>query len=151
MKRALAYVLMLCVLASAAVSCGHSRERRIPRAKMARIYADMFMADQWAVDNHLKQSADTLQFYEAVFEKYGCDSRDFRYSMQYYLKDPLRYSRIIKKSVSILEARRSEVRAAIARQEKARSDSLAAELAPRPENIIPEQKDSVKVKKIKSK
>lgn len=109
MKKYLTYILVFALVAVSAASCGN-RERRIPRSKMAKIYADMFMADQWLIKNYdYRAKSDTTLFYEAVFNKYGYDSKDFRYSMEYYLRDPLRYSRMLKKTSQILKNQKDKL------------------------------------------
>lgn len=109
MKKRLAYIVVFLCVVMGLVSCGKS-QKLIPRAKMSKIYAEMFMADQWLSSNHkyLVQS-DTTQFYDIVLNKYGYDSKDFRYSMEYYLQDPIRYGRILKKSAQILQGQRDRL------------------------------------------
>lgn len=71
---------------------------------MAKITADMLLADQWVASRRdLGRSLDTMVVYAPVFEKYGCDVDDYRASRAYYVQDPTRYARIIKKSVAMIE------------------------------------------------
>ena len=96
---------MLAVLAVALLlfSCG-KREKLIPRDTMSRIYADMFLADQWLrPKNDEFKRADTMRFYEPLFEKYGFTTEDFCYSVSHYLKDPRRFAKVLQKSSSILD------------------------------------------------
>ncbi len=89
-------------------SCGRNA-RVIPKNRMAEIYADMFVADQWLNQNFLaSRTADTTLVYEAVFEKYGYTSDDYRKSVDHYIQDPDRFARILRKSVLILEDRIAE-------------------------------------------
>lgn len=84
----------------------------IPRKKMVRIYADMFVADQWLNQNYkAERVADTSFVYEAIFEKYGYDSEDYRASVDYYIQDPDRFARILRQTVLELEDRMDEQRA----------------------------------------
>lgn len=83
----------------------------IPRGKMAKIYAEMLVMDQWAVsDSRLRQKADTSLIYEPIFEKYGYDGEDYRASVEYYMNDPERFSRILRESADILDARIEELK-----------------------------------------
>lgn len=84
----------------------------IPRKKMVSIYADMFVADQWLNQNYkAERVADTSFVYEAIFEKYGYDSDDYRASVDYYIQDPDRFARILRQTVLELEDRMDEQRA----------------------------------------
>ena len=84
----------------------------IPRKKMVSIYADMFVADQWLNQNYkAERVADTSFVYEAIFEKYGYDSEDYRASVDYYIQDPDRFARILRQTVLELEDRMDEQRA----------------------------------------
>lgn len=78
---------------------------------MAKIYAEMLVMDQWAVsDSRLRQKADTSLIYEPIFEKYGYDGEDYRASVEYYMNDPERFSRILRESADILDARIEELK-----------------------------------------
>lgn len=130
----------LMLLTSAAVvlslvSCGR-KDKVIPRGKMARIYAEMFVLDQKIYsDIRTRDMADTLMVYEPVFREYGYTSDDYRASMEYYIKDPDRYARILRESTVILETRLKELR-----KEKALLESISrsksASEAYRPERIF---------------
>ncbi len=100
-------VPLICCLLIAALglsSCSR-REKVIPRSKMARIYAEMFVADQQilAQGQKVRTSADTSWVYEPIFRKYGYTSDDYRTSVAYYLRDANRFARILRQSASIIE------------------------------------------------
>lgn len=101
---ALLVVICLC-------SCG--REGKvIPRSKLARIYAEMFVADKWlsmSASEEARDSADTTAFYDPIFKSHGYTIEDYWASVSYYLQDPDRFSRILKKSGDILEAELKEI------------------------------------------
>ena len=89
----------------------HRHGRVITRNKMARIYAEMLLTDQWINDNWAQnRSADTSFVYRPILRRYGYDEKDWRKSVSKYIKDPDRYSRILKKSAALLEAREKELR-----------------------------------------
>lgn len=102
MKKFLAYiaaaVLALCLLPS----CKEGKV--IPRGTMSKIYAEMFLADQWLRDHPAARPvADTTLFYEPIFNKYGYRKIDYITSVDAYISDPEKFSKILKGSVSILE------------------------------------------------
>lgn len=101
------------------------RTKVIPRGKMAKIYAEMLMADQWISTNPRYSSmADTTFVYRPILERYGYTEKDWRASVAEYIKDPDRYGRIVKKASDILGARRSQLEA-----EKSRREAVALLLA----------------------
>ena len=90
-KRYLHIVLLL------VVACSCRGPRMIPRDKLADIYYDMFMADQQIRENQsLRSRADTMLVYEAVFNKYGYDTDDYLYTVENNLKDPERFSKVLR-------------------------------------------------------
>lgn len=129
------HIFAACVVLALSVSC-MSRGRVIPRAAMSEIYAEMFMADQWInSDYKLRRMADTTLIYGGIFEKYGYTVNDYRRSMEYYMDDPDRYTRILKQTTLIIERRISDLK-----KEKERLqaifDSKAATDAFVPERIF---------------
>lgn len=85
----LAVLVLLCACSG--------RPRIIPRGVMTNIYADMFLADQWLEDNGAERSrADTMLFYDPIFKHYGYTFEDYDASIQHYLKDPEKFSKIFR-------------------------------------------------------
>ena len=81
------------------------RGRIIRPAVMSDIYAEMFLADQWINDHpEARRTADTTRFYEAVFEKHGYSLKDYDASVNYYLRNPEKYSKILERSVNKLRS-----------------------------------------------
>lgn len=117
-------VILLAMLL-AAVSCGR-KERIIPRSTFSKIYADLFIADQWILDRGLSRAADTVLIYEPVFNQYGYTSADFYASVDKYLRDPERYTRMLKVSASIIDERIKELETdnALARKQKAMEEQI---------------------------
>lgn len=103
MRAFLKYVFVVLAVFVTLSSC--SREGKvIPRGKLSKIYAEMFVADQMIQqDPALRRMADTSWVYEPIFRKYGYTSDDYRASMEYYIQDPDRYARILRESGVILE------------------------------------------------
>ncbi|MGM9735533.1 MAG: DUF4296 domain-containing protein [Candidatus Cryptobacteroides sp.] len=96
---------ILCAVALVLLLIGCSKGPRvIPRGKMARIYAEMFVTDQWINSTpSVKRIADTSLVYEPILEKYGYTSDDYRKSVEVYMDDPERFSRILRTTVRILD------------------------------------------------
>ena len=87
----LAALFVLLILSSC-----QSGPKRIPRGKMVDIYQEMFLQDEVIRANQdIRKRADTVLVYEGIFEKYGYNTDDYLYSMQYYLRDPDRMAKIM--------------------------------------------------------
>lgn len=105
MKRYLRHILILLATAMIlAPSCRREGPRVIPRSKLAKIYAEMFVTDQWVQSKPgLRTIADTSLVYEPILQKYGYDSEDYQYSIDRYMDDPERFSRILRSAAEIIE------------------------------------------------
>lgn len=109
-KRLCHILLLLVALLVLAPSCRRDRARVIPRGKMAKIYAEMFMTDQWIqATPRLRTIADTSLVYEPILEQYGYTSEDYQRSVDYYMDDPERFSRILRTTGEILDDRIKEL------------------------------------------
>ena len=120
MKRSPLAVILSLALLLVVASCG--REGRIiPRRKLAKIYAEMFVADAWLTNGpqSVKVKADTTAFYEPIFNAYGYTTEDYLASVSHYLLDPDRYSRILKRTEAILGAEIEALRVEIDRERQA--------------------------------
>ena len=121
MKRFPAYLVVLALAVGLSLaSCG-KKERVIPREKMAEIYAEMYVLDQWLDENRsLRREADTSLVYAPVLDKYGYTYDDYLNSVSVYMKDPTRYSRILRRTSEILGSRLTELKV----EKKAQEDAL---------------------------
>ena len=110
MRRRLAYaVLMLLAMSLCLASCGRKRNI-IPRKDLSDIYADLFLADKWSDSRpELRMTFDTTAYYEPILRKHGYSSEDYRTSVDYYLRDPERFSRILKRSAAKIARATSEL------------------------------------------
>lgn len=103
MRRYILQILAVSAMLVSLVSCGRQESRKIPRGKMAKIYAEMFVTDEWLSRNtDIRRMADTSLVYEPILEKYGYTSVDYEYSVNLYLDDPERFSRILRTTSEIL-------------------------------------------------
>lgn len=86
-------------------SCGKDDEAKvIPRGKLSEIYAEMLVTDQWITSTPgMRMIADTSLVYAPILEKYGYDLEDYLKSMDVYMGDPERFSRILRKSGDLIE------------------------------------------------
>ena len=97
---AISAALLLCL------ACSGDKVSVIPRGKLAKIYAEMLVMDQWTQSEPvLRAQADTSLVYEPIFEKYGYDTEDYIHSVGHYMKDPERYSRILRSTTDMLDER----------------------------------------------
>lgn len=112
MKSPLRHIpVVLAALLLVFASCKKEEAKVIPRGKLAKIYAEMLVTDQWiSTTPGIRQIADTSLVYEPILEKYGYTSADYRRSVDHYMDDPERFSRILRTSSDILDKRLRELR-----------------------------------------
>ena len=92
-------------------SCKKEEDKVIPRSKMAKIYAEMLLVDQWLqMEPDARRRADTSLVYEPILEKYGYDSEIYRRSIYKYLDDPERFARIFRTTIEIYDKRLKELK-----------------------------------------
>ena len=110
MKGFLQHIVVLLAAVVMAVSCSE-RAKVIPRGKMAAIYAEMLMTDQWINSRpDVRRIADTSLVYEPILQKYGYDHQDFLKTVDEYMDDPERFARILRASGDIIEERLTDLR-----------------------------------------
>ena len=107
--KTLRYISAALVVMLFLISCGGGEGKVIPRSKMANIYAEMFLTDQWINTPVLRKIADTSLVYEPILEKYGYSSKDYRKTVDVYLDDPERFSRVLRTTGEILDERLKEL------------------------------------------
>lgn len=105
MKRSLKYIVLILALVLVLVpSCRKDSAKVIPRSKLAKIYAEMLVTDQWIISTpKIRNIADTSLVYDPILEKYGYTPEDYQQSVMYYLNDPERFSRILRTSGELLD------------------------------------------------
>ena len=105
MKVFLQHIVVLLAAVVMSVSCS-DRAEVIPRGKLAAIYAEMLMTDQWInARTDVRRMADTLLVYEPILQKYGYDQMDYLKTVDKYMDDPERFARIFRESGDIIEDR----------------------------------------------
>lgn len=96
-------ILFLLFVLLAFCACGR-KARVISKGDLVDILADMYVADQLVSQNsELRGIADTSFVYEPIFRKYGYSTEDYHATERYYMRDPNRYSRIVRKVIARLE------------------------------------------------
>ena len=109
MRRSLHIILAVLAVAMLLLSC--SRGRVIPRRTFVKIYAGMFLADEWVKDNpSVRRQVDTSLLYETIFESYGYTTDDYLKSVEHYMGDTERYARMLKKAADILKEKGAAIR-----------------------------------------
>lgn len=89
------FCIVLCVLA---LCCCQQRPRLIPADRLADMYSDMLMQDQWiASSSQYKKAADTTLVYDHIFKDYGYSFKDYNYSMEYYVRNPKKLEKVLKR------------------------------------------------------
>ena len=122
MGKMLRYVMVLLAVLTASLSaCDKSEEKVIPRAKLSRIYAEMLMTDQWiSMTPDVRMIADTSLVYEPILNQFGYTTADYMHSVNVYMNDPERFSRILRHTSEILDKRLKELRRTKGQMEEAR-------------------------------
>jgi len=107
--KTLKHILAVSICVLSLVCCGRDEGKVIPRNKMADIYAEMFLTDQWLNTRALRKMADTSLVYEPILQKYGYTSKDYRKTVDVYLDDPERFARVLRTTGEILDKRLEEL------------------------------------------
>ena len=122
MKLRVIHIFAVCAALSFFVGCSCNKQNIIPRGKMAHIYAEMLVVDQWLLEHmRYRSQADTSLVYEPIFESYGYTTEDYRASVEYYMNDPERYSRILRSTSEILEGKIEELKQLKAKEDKVKA------------------------------
>lgn len=128
MKRFVRYVLTALTAVSLSASCAKDDAEVIPRGKLARIYAEMLVTDQWVLSTPgVRTIADTSLVYEPILKKYGYDSEDYRKSIDVYMDDPERFARIFRETGEILERRLKHLKKEQERLRKEKQKEIEAQ------------------------
>ena len=145
MKRLAVHTLALALALSCLLACGGGKDKIIPRGKLSRIYEELYLADRWSDSKtEYRQQVDTTDFYETILESYGYTAADYRASVEHYLNDPERFSRILKKASSRLSAKSKELDKSAGRiQEILKMLERAKDLAPEYKSLTDISMDSL--------
>lgn len=105
MKKTMQHMSAVIMALTVFASCGKKDEAEIiPRSQLAKIYAEMLVTDQWIMDTPgVRSIADTSLVYSPILEKYGYDADDYVRTVDKYMDDPERFSRIFRSTGEILD------------------------------------------------
>lgn len=143
MKVSLQHIVVILAALFISASCSRDDAEVIPRGKMARIYAEMLVQDQWINSTpEIRRVADTSLVYEPLLERYGYDLDDYLASVDKYMDDPERFARIMREAGDIIEDRIKEIREELDRQAKLeelrlRIEKMTLKSDFRPEEFFP--------------
>lgn len=111
MRSILRHIMILAASFLVLASCDKDKDEIIPRGKLAKIYAEMLVTDQWITSTPgVRMVADTSLVYKPILEKYGYTLDDYLLSVDHYMNDPERFSRILRTSGEIIDNRLKELR-----------------------------------------
>lgn len=136
MKRFFRHIVFVLLAVGSLVSCNRDEAKVIPRSQLARIYADMFVTDQWiTTTSGIRLIADTSLVYEPILEKYGYTTRDYVKTVDVYLNDPERFSRVLRTTGELLDERLKDLRRQQFEMEaaKAKAEAMKPRIYIRPE------------------
>lgn len=112
MRKILQHIgLFFCAMILLFSSCSNDEGKVIPRDVLSEIYTEMLVTDQWILSTPgVRMIADTSLVYEPILEKYGYTTLDYIKTVEAYMADPERFSRIFRTSGEMLDARLEELK-----------------------------------------
>lgn len=100
--------IFLCCFLALAASC--TQKGIIPKKKMASIYADFYLMDQYlGADRTMRKFADTTAVYKPVLRYYGYTAEDYFASVDYYLENSRDMAQILDMTEKILRKRQNAI------------------------------------------
>ena len=104
------FALPLLLLLLVTAAC-HRGPKILDKSEFADLYADMLLADEWVrLHPETRRDADTMLVYAEAFKRHGVSPSDVKANLEYYLQDPLRYSRSMELTLKRLESHEKIVR-----------------------------------------
>lgn len=87
-------ILILSLLLTA-ISCGPRAD--IPKKKMIQIYYEISLLDQYVEHNPpMRAQSDSMKVYAPLLDKYGYTEEEFINSINFYLRDPEKFLKILQ-------------------------------------------------------
>ena len=113
------YILPLLAVVVFASCSSKDEVEVIPRNTLADIYSEMFVIDQWISSTPgMRMIADTSLVYEPILQKYGYDKMDYIHSVDFYMNDPERFSRILRTSMDKMDKRIAHLQKLLEQQQR---------------------------------
>ena len=108
MRLKVRHIVALMLVLALFASC--RRARLIPRKELKQIVYEMLMRDQQLkVDRRIGTIPDSILVYEGIFKEHGYNTDDYMYSIQHYLRDPERFSRVFRDVAAQMEKDKRQV------------------------------------------
>ena len=87
-------ILILSLLLTA-ISCGPRAD--IPKKKMIQIYYEISLLDHYVEHNpQMRAQSDSMKVYAPLLDKYGYTEEEFINSINFYLRDPEKFMKILQ-------------------------------------------------------
>lgn len=116
------FILSLAVFSL--VGCNKDKAKVIDKSDMAKIIADLYLADQILEEGTEKRvQADTMLVYMPIIEKYGYTLNDYKKSIEYYLQKDDTYKKLHIKAKGILSDRARELKKVVDAARKTSNDN----------------------------
>lgn len=130
MRRGVRHMVLLMASVLCLVSC-HRPRGVVSRNDMTDILSDMIIADYWISiqSPEVRRQSDTTMFYKPIFDKYGCTLDEFLASVDYYLNEPERFAKMVKKAKASIVSHRDKLQS----QLDASKEDIPAETSSEPE------------------
>jgi hypothetical protein len=136
MKKTRVIILILLLT----VVCACSPKGIIPKKKLARIHADMFLLDQYAgADRNMRRFTDTTAVYKAVLRSYGVTAEQYSASIDFYLDNSREMAEVLEMTEKILTKRKNKILKSIEKGARKQDTTLLLDRSKKPvrENFPP--------------
>ncbi|MBQ7639728.1 MAG: DUF4296 domain-containing protein [Bacteroidales bacterium] len=111
----------------------------IPQRKMMNLYYEMFTTDQLVTETPgFRSQADSLSVYGGILERHGYTVEDYLAAVDYYLRKPEAFARMMKKVQTRIN---NEIAKMEAEQDRLRAEREAAEAESDTTEVLSEMPD----------
>lgn len=108
MRVRIRHIVVLLIALALFASC--KGPKRISRKELTDIVYEMLIRDQQLkIDRRASAIPDSVLVYEGIFKAHGYNTDDYIYSVEYYLRDPDRFSKVFRDVAARLEKEKARV------------------------------------------
>lgn len=108
MRLNIRHIVLLMLALALLASC--KKTKLIPRKELTEIVYEMLLRDQQLKGNMRAATVpDSVLVYEGIFEAHGYDTDDYLYSIEHYLRDPERFSRVFRDVAAKMEKEKARI------------------------------------------